>query len=176
MRSIRPPLIALVIGAALFSALVFLVIVPQIQDLSAKRDRIDQNRSRIDELQAQQRNVTTVAKDYNALLNTQKEIDAQYLDDSKSVDFFNAIDQLVNDAQGSNSQLRVDTPVKGKAVQSLGMHISYTGSYHSMISVIRRLQGLPVLVTLTNVSISSAGSPPGDAITIDALLPWKATI
>ena len=150
--------------------------MPMLASIVSQRTDIDQRREQLARLQIQQRNIAVVTKEYDALKEKGAAIDEQFLRERTSVDFFNAIDDLTTASGATNSQLRIDTPVRSTRHQLLGIHLTFTASYRSTIVFLRGISQLKELVTITNVSVSNEGDSETSSVTIDAQVPWSQTL
>jgi len=176
MKSFRPPFVILMIGTGVVAILIAGVILPFMGSIAAQRSKITVEREQLARLQSQQRNIATVAKEYDALKKQEIIVDQLFLNEGGSVDFFNAIDELMATSGATNSQLRIDTPVRTKTFQLLGIHLTFNASYRSAVSFIRDIMMLRELVAITNVSISSDNADASAQVAIDAQVPWSQAL
>jgi hypothetical protein len=173
MKSLRPPLVVLILGTIVVAALNIGVILPLLTSVASRRSETTAQREQLARLQAQQRNIAEVAKEYDVLQEKEKTVNELFLAENRSVDFFNAIDELLAASNATNFQLRIDTPVRSKAYQLLGVHLTFSATYSAAVGVMRGLMNLQELVAITNTSLSGDGTGPSYSVTIDAQVPWS---
>lgn len=172
----KPPRLTqfvLLTGTIVVAVLSIGVIAPLLRSMYSRYDIITSQKEQIAELQAQQQNIAEVTQEYDALKEKEITVDEQFLSEDTSVDFFNTIDELISNSGATNSQLRIDTPVRTKEFQMLGIHLTFNASYRSTVAFVRGVMSMKQSVSISNIALSGSTDQSKHSVTIDAQVPWS---
>lgn len=172
----KPPRLTqfvLLIGTIVVGIITTGVIAPLLRSMYSRYEIITSQKEQVAELQAQQRNIAEVTKEFDALKKKEIAVDEQFLSEDASVDFFNTIDELISNSGATSSQLRIDTPVRTKEFQMLGIHLTFNASYRSTVAFIRGVMSMKQSVSISNIALSGSTDQSKNSVIIDAQVPWS---
>ncbi len=173
MKPLSPAVTSVLTGTLLLAATVIVGVLPLHSSVRSIRDDIDRDRLSIATVEKQQRNIVTVSRNFSRLQDQQRFIDRLFLREERAVDFFNRVDELFSKAGASDSVLRLDTPTQGQSYQTVGVHITFTGTYDQTLGFLRSLSTLDQLVRVTGIQFSAGTGGRAGTATLEGIVPWE---
>ncbi len=171
---IRPSFVVWSIGILMLVGIITFFNLSILSELSTSREQIDLTRSTIATLEKQQQNIEAVSQEFSKLTEQDERLDKQFLNEERSVEFFNSLDTLFS-ANGVNDQtVKIDPSQANSQYQTLNVTIAFNAPYATLIRIIRQLQSLePMILTQSITTGRRAGSVSGESITLNGLVLWE---
>lgn len=173
MKRTSPAIIVGFTTASVITAVIVFFMVPFQKSLASTRQRIDSTRANIVSLDQQQQNIDAVSKNFTELTDQNDLIQAVFLTNDSTVDFFNTLDELADRLLLQKFQKHLDSPSAVSGPQVVSLRISFSSSYRTTLEFLRNLQQLKTLVKLNGITVSSSQSDNGYNVQVEALVPWQ---
>lgn len=173
MTRLRSYSLLIVFDLMLLGAISVLLIVPTFRNVYDKRDELDSIRTNIESLRLEQSKIGNLSTTYATLQDHQKFIEPLFLNEKRSIDFFNSLDELETGLSLDNLSYTIDTPSKKGALQVLGLHVSFNATFQNTVLAVQKLYASPVAVRITSISVANASDQHMVTVTIDGSIPWN---
>lgn len=172
---IRPSLIVWSIGLLMPAAIVTFFTVPLITELSTSRKTIDLTRSTIATVEKQQQNIDIVSQEFSQLTEQDELLDKLFLNEDRSVEFFNSLDTLFSTNGITGQTVKIDSPQQtASKYQTLNVTITFSTKYAALIHIIRQLQSLePLILTQSITTTERGGNFSDQSVTLNGLVLWE---
>ena len=138
MTTLRPMIIVYVIGISVVALLSFLIIIPEYINITSTRHNLDLIRSSLESIQRQQ-NTSNASSDFIRLSHDRDELKKLFLTTEGSISYFTDVDQVYESLNLTEVSMRLDKPIQGTPLQTLGVHYTFKGTYEQTIQFLKSI-------------------------------------
>lgn len=171
-KYLSPPVTVGLSVLVLVALIVFFGLLPLVSKTNDQRTQIDATRTLIASLGQQQRNIEAVSKNFTRLAEQDTLVGSAFLNERKSVEFFNALDALGDQAGVLEFQKRLDAPGQ-QAQQLVGLHLEFSANFESALELLNGLHQLNIFTRPNGLTITRGTGLQNLHVVLDAFIPWE---